>query len=422
MHTEAINHDPAITFFQTRQPAAGPAQHRRVGQLRTRQREPEPARLRRPDLAAAAPSMTDQPLFSRLWGSGFLPSSYQGVKFRSGRRPGAVPLRPAGIDDATRAARCSTASGKLNQHQAREAYGDPEIDTRIAQYEMAFRMQSSVPELIDLSKEPESTSSICTAPKCASRARYAANCLLARRLAERGVRFIQLYHRGWDQHNDLPRRPRAAMPRHRPAHRRPDQRPEAARPARRHARRLGRRIRPHRLLPGQADRSQLRPRSPPALLHIWLAGGGIKPGFTFGETDDFSYNITEDPVHVHDLQATILQCLGIDHKRLTLQVPGPPLPPDRRPRRDRETHSWLTPSRSASSAPQSFPVRDNSVPATCRIAKATSCLTVFQTARCSANLWFGDEFRVLNGRSKVQNKLFSHRSKVIGDHRIDQNS
>ena len=212
--------------------------------------------------------------------------------------------------------------GELNQLQLDET-GDPEIATRIAQYEMAFRMQTSVPELTDLSQGAGATSSSCTARTSRKPGTFAANCLLARRLAERGVRFVQLFHRGWDQHANLPQADPRPVPRHRPAVGRPDHGPEAARPARRHAGRLGRRVRPHGLLPGHADRRRLRPRPPPALLHRsgWPAAASSRAS-RYGETDDFSYNIAEDPVHVHDLNATILHCLGIDHTRLTFKFQG----------------------------------------------------------------------------------------------------
>ena len=187
---------------------------------------------------------------------------------------------------------------------------------------MAFRMQTSVPELTDLSKEPERDVRLY-GPESRKPGTFAHNCLLARRLAERGVRFMQLYHRGWDQHSDLPRDLPLQCNGHRPAVGGAGHGPEAARAARRHAGRLGRRVRPHGLLPGQADGDELRPRPPSALLHHVAGRRRHQAGHEcYGETDDFSYNIVEDPVHVHDLQATMLHCLGIDHKRLTYRFQG----------------------------------------------------------------------------------------------------
>ena len=192
-------------------------------------------------------------------------------------------------------ARCSTASPSCTRCSTTDL-GDPEINARIAQYEMAYRMQTSVPEVMDLSQRAGRARSSCTAPTRRQPGTFAANCLLARRLAERDVRFIQLYHPGWDQHGGLPERHPPAVPGRRPRRLRADHRPEAARPARRHAGRLGRRIRPHELLAGQADR---RPTTAATITRaaspIWMAGGGIKPGITYGATDDFGYNVAENP-------------------------------------------------------------------------------------------------------------------------------
>ena len=202
MNTEAINHDPAITFIQTGSQQPGrPSLGAWVSYGIGSENQNMPAFV---VLISQAQALNaDQPLFSRLWGSGFLPSSYQGVRFRAGSDPVLYLANPPGIDKTTRR-QMLDAVAKLNQHEVAESYGDPEIDTRIAQYEMAFRMQTSVPELMDISKEPESRLRTVR-PDSRKPGTYAANCLLARRLAERDVRFIQLYHRGWDQHNDLPR-------------------------------------------------------------------------------------------------------------------------------------------------------------------------------------------------------------------------
>ena len=263
----------------------------------------------------------DQPLYDRLWGSGFLPSQYQGVKFRSVGDPVLYLSNPAGLDPPTRR-RMLDDLARLNRRKLEES-GDPEIATRIAQYELAYRMQTSVPELTDVSDEPEHIFDLYGPDVAQGPGTFAANCLLARRLAERGVRFIQLFHRGWDQHTNLPAQIAGQCRDTDQPSAGPARRPEAARPARRHARRLGRRVRPDRLLPGHADGRRLRPRPPPALLH-GLAGrrrhqGRLSPTARPTTT---RYNVAEDPVHVHDLHATMLHCLGIDHTRLTYRFQG----------------------------------------------------------------------------------------------------
>ena len=319
MNTEAINHDPAITFIQTgfQQPGR-PSMGAWLSYGLGSENQNLPAFVVL--LSQAHAINTDQPLFSRLWASGFLPSSYQGVRFRAGSEPVLYLEDPPGISKTTRG-RCSMRSRSSNTMQ-HDAYGDPEIETRIAQYEMAYRMQTSVPDLMDLSKEPESVFELY-GPESRKPGTYAANCLLARRLAERNVRFIQLYHRGWDQHSRSAARSRAAVQGHRSADGSAHHRPEAARPARRHAGGLGRRVRAHGLQPGQAHRRELRTRPSSAqLLHV---GGGRRHEARrrcIGETDDFSYNVVSDPVSVYDLQATILHALGIDHKKLTYRFQG----------------------------------------------------------------------------------------------------
>jgi len=261
----------------------------------------------------------DQPLFSRLWGSGFLPSSHQGVRFRASGDPVLHLADPPGISQTTRR-RLLDGIAKLNRMRA-EAYGDPEINTRIAQYEMAYRMQTSVPDLMDLSKEPEHIFELY-GPDSKKPGTYAANCLLARRLAERGVRFIQLYHRGWDQHNDLPRDIALQC-------KGVDQGSAA----------LIQDLKQRGLLEdtlviwggefgrtiycqGKLTETNYGRDHHPRCFAMWASGGGIKPGISIGKTDDYCYNIAEDPVHVHDLQATILHCLGVDHKRLTYKFQG----------------------------------------------------------------------------------------------------
>ena len=316
--TEAINHDPAITFFQSGsqqpgRPSFGAWASYGLGS--ENRNLPSFVVL----LSQAHALNTDQPLFSRLWGAGFLPSAYQGVRLRGGATPVLYLEDPPGIGKTTRR-QMLDAVAKLNRMK-HEAYGDPEIETRISQYEMAYRMQTSVPDLMDLSKEPEKTFEMY-GPESRKPGTYAANCLLARRLIERGVRFVQLYHRGWDQHNDLPRDLALQC--------RGTDQPTAALVADLRQRGLlddtlviwggefGRTV----YCQGKLTEANYGRDHHPRNFAMWLAGGGIRKGFALGETDDFSYNITADPVHVHDLQTTILHLLGIDHKRLTYRFQG----------------------------------------------------------------------------------------------------
>lgn len=316
--TDAINHDPAITFFQTgfQQPGR-PSFGSWVSYGLGSENQNLPAYVVL--LSQAHALNTDQPLFSRLWSSGFLPSSYQGVRFRGGSTPVLYLNDPPGVDKTSRR-QMLDAVAKLNKMK-HDAYGDPEIETRISQYEMAYRMQTSVPDLMDLSKEPEKTFEMY-GPESRKPGTYAANCLLARRLAERGVRFVQLYHRGWDQHGELPRDLALQC--------RGTDQPTAALVADLKQRGLlddtlivwggefGRTV----YCQGKLTEANYGRDHHPRNFAMWMAGGGLKKGFSLGETDDFSYNITADPVHVHDLQATILHLLGIDHKRLTYKFQG----------------------------------------------------------------------------------------------------
>jgi hypothetical protein len=254
-----------------------------------------------------------------MWAAGFLPSRYQGVRFSSGRDPVLYLSNPPGITTARRRSMLNDL-GRLNELKHEEDQ-DPEILTRIAQYELAYRMQAAVPELADLSGEPESVFR-AYGPESRKPGTYAANCLLARRLAERGVRFIQLYHRGWDQHADLPAGIRSQC--------HDTDQPSAA---------LLQDLRQRGMLDdtlvvwggefgrtiysqGTLTATNYGRDHHPRCYSIWLAGGGIKPGMSYGETDDFSYNVTRDPVHLHDLNATILHCLGIDHTKLTFRFQG----------------------------------------------------------------------------------------------------
>jgi len=318
MHTEAINHDPAITFFQTGAQQAGrPSIGSWLAYGLGSENRDLPAFVVMVSQGSGNPG--DQPLYDRLWGSGFLPSTYQGVKFRSGGDPVLFLSDPPGFDRQARR-RFLDDLAAMNEMNLKE-FGDPEIATRIAQYEMAYRMQASVPELTDLSKEPERTFELY-GPDARKPGTFAANCLLARRLAERGVRFVQLFHRGWDQHNKLPAQIRGQC-------RDTDQASAALIQDLKERGMLedtlvvwggefGRTV----YCQGRLTEDDYGRDHHPRCFTIWMAGGGIKAGITHGETDDYCYNIVRDPVHVHDLHATILHCLGIDHTRLTFKFQG----------------------------------------------------------------------------------------------------
>ena len=318
MHTEAINHDPAITFFQTGAQLAGrPSIGAWLSYGLGNENSDLPAFVALVSNGSGNPN--DQPLYDRLWGSGFLPTRYQGIKFRSAGEPVLFLSNPAGVDEGTRR-RMLDDLAKLNAMQF-EDLGDPEITTRIAQYELAYRMQTSVPELTDVSKEPQHIFDLY-GPESKKPGTFAANCLLARRLAERGVRFIQLFHRGWDQHTNLPKQIVGQS--------RDTDQASAALITDLKQRGLlddtlvvwggefGRTV----YCQGRLTAEDYGRDHHPRCFTIWLAGGGIKPGISYGETDDYCYNIARDPVHVHDLHATILHCLGIDHEKLTFKFQG----------------------------------------------------------------------------------------------------
>lgn len=317
VHTEAINHDPAVTMLQTGSQIAGrPSMGSWVVYGLGSETEDLPAFV---VMISPGSGGGGQPLYDRLWASGFLPSRYQGVKFRSVGDPVLYLSNPAGLTPDLRRQYLDSLK-ELNEGTLAE-YGDPEVATRIAQYEMAFRMQSSVPELTDLSKEsPAVVDSY--GPDARKPGTFAYNCLIARRLAERGVRFIQLYHRDWDHHGNLPKNlPKVC--------RETDQ-PAAALIADLEQRGMlddtlvvwggefGRTV----YCQGRLTADDYGRDHHPRCFTVWMAGGGIKPGITLGATDDYCYNVTENPVHVHDLQATILHCLGIDHTKLTYKFKG----------------------------------------------------------------------------------------------------
>jgi hypothetical protein len=318
VHTEAINHDPAVTYICTGsqlpgRPSLGAWLSYGLGTMNKNL----------PEFVVMTASWTGrkeaQAIYNRLWGSAFLPSKHQGVALRSQGDPVLFLSNPDGVDAAARR-RMLDALGQLNQKFFEDS-ADPETQARIAQYEMAFRMQSSVPELTDLSKETKETLDMY-GPDVHKPGTFAASCLLARRLVERDVRFVQIFHRGWDQHfnvaTDLPNQCRDV-----------DQACYALITDLKRRGLLkdtlvvwggefGRTI----YCQGRLTKDNYGRDHHPRCFTVWFAGGGVKPGIVYGETDDFSYNIAKDPVHIHDMNATILHCMGIDHKRLTVKFQG----------------------------------------------------------------------------------------------------
>ena len=316
VNTEAINHDPAITFIQTGfqqpgRPCMGAWLSYGLGS----------ANRNLPTFIVMISNgkESDQPLYTRLWSAGFLPSEYQGVQFRGKGDPVLYLSNPPGISTGARR-RMLDGLARLNAKRY-ETFSDPEINTRIAQYEMAYRMQTSVPELTDISKEPEKVLEMY-GPEVKKPGTFAYNCLLARRMAERGVRFVQLYHRGWDQHGNLPRRIKEQCE--------DTDQPSAA---------LVKDLKQRGLLDdtlviwggefgrtvycqGKIEKDNYGRDHHGRCYSIWMAGGGVKPGISYGETDEFCYNVLQNPVHIHDLNATVLHCLGIDHEKLTYRFQG----------------------------------------------------------------------------------------------------
>lgn len=317
MHTEAVNHAPGVTFFLTGAQVPGRPS---FGAWLAYGLGSETDNL--PTFVVMTSSdkgkTCGQLFFDYYWGSGFLPSRYQGVRFRNTGDPVPYLTNPPGVSPGARRALLDDIAAMNAAHLA--DYGDPEIDTRIAQYEMAFRMQTSVPDLIDFSSESQATLERY-GPDVLAKGSFANNCLIARRLLERGVRFVQLMHAGWDQHNNLYTQLEAQCF--------DTEGPSAA---------LVMDLKERGLLDdtlviwggefgrtpfGQGDPAQPRGRDHfGKAFSWWLAGGGIKPGTTYGSTDDFAWNITADPVHVHDMQATLLHLCGIDHTRLTFRYQG----------------------------------------------------------------------------------------------------
>src|SRR6187549_371358 len=315
MCTDAINHDPAITFFQSGSQIAGrPSMGAWIHYGLGSDNEDLPAFV-----VLITPGKVDQPLYARLWGSGFLPPEHQGVQFRSGKDAVLYLSSPDGVSRESRRLLLDRLR-ELHTHAA-EQLGDREVDARIAQYEMSYRMQASVPGVMDVSNETEETFDLY-GKDSRTPGTFAANCLLARRLAERGVKFVQLYHQGWDQHDNLPRNIQRQC-------RETDQASAA----------LIVDLKRRGLLDdtlvvwggefGRTSYSQGKLTATnygrdhhPRCFSAWMAGGGVKPGLVYGATDDFSYNVVERPVHVHDFHATLLHLLGVDHERLTYLYQG----------------------------------------------------------------------------------------------------
>lgn len=315
MHTEAINHDPAITFFQTGSQIPGRPS---IGAWLSYGLGTENRNL--PEfIVMVSKNASGQPLYARLWGNGFLPPRHHGVQFRAGGDPVLFLQNPEGYHAGDRRAMLD-ALRDLDRIQ-QNAVGDPSIPDRVAQYEMACRMQASVPEALDLSDEPDHVFELYGSDS-RDPGTYAANCLLARRLAERDVRFIQLYHQGWDQHGNLPK----------DIKRQCEATDQASAALVIDLKRRG-------LLDdtlviwggefGRTNYSQGKLTDDnygrdhhPRCFTVWMAGAGVKKGFSHGKTDDFSYNIAANPVHVHDFQATLMHLLGIDHEQLTFKYQG----------------------------------------------------------------------------------------------------
>lgn len=315
MYTEAINHDPALTFMQT---GAQQGNRPSMGAWLSYGLGSENKNLPAFCVLLSKGKGNGQGVYSKLWSNGFLDSIHQGVQFSNGENPVLYLADPDGMDRASRRKMLDEVAA-LNADSYKE-FGDPEINTKIQQYEMAYRMQTAVPEITDLSKEPEDIIKLY-GPECLVPGSFAANCLLARKLSESGVRFVQLYHQGWDGHNNLPGEIKGQC-------KDVDQASAA----------LVQDLKQRGLLDetlviwggefgrtnycqGKLSVENYGRDHHPRCFTIWMAGGGIRPG-VYGETDDFGYNIARDPVHVHDFHATVLHLMGLDHEKLTFKHQG----------------------------------------------------------------------------------------------------
>lgn len=316
MHTEAINHDPAITFFQTGSQISGRPS---MGSWLSYGLGNENKNLPSFVVLTSRGKGNSQGLYSKLWSSGFLDSKHQGVLLRSGNNPVLYLNNPEGVsrDDKRQILDQVSSLNKFHQDET----GDAEIESRIAQYEMAYRMQISVPDVMDITKEPESIIKLY-GEDCQVPGTYAANALQARRLAENGVRFIQLYHQGWDQHGNLP-----------------DEMAGQARDVDQASAALIIDLKQRGMLEdtlviwggefgrtnycqGKFDPKNYGRDHHPRAFSLWMAGGGVKPGISYGKTDEFGYNIVENPVHVNDFHATLMHAMGLDHEKLTFKYQG----------------------------------------------------------------------------------------------------
>jgi hypothetical protein len=316
MNTEAINHDPAVTFFQTGSQQAGRPS---FGSWASYGLGSDNQNLPAFVVLLSKGRNGDQPLYAKLWSNGFLPSVHQGVVFRSGPDPVYYLNNPPGIDKPSRR-RMLDYLGKLHQEQIKQVL-DPEINNRMAQYEMAYRMQTSVPETLDISKEPDYIFDMY-GPDSRKPGTFAANCLLARKLIEKDVKFVQLYHQGWDQHGNLPNDIKIQT-------KSVDQ-PSAALIMDLKQRGLlddtlviwGGEFGRTNYSQGKLTKDNYGRDHHPRCFTVWMAGAGVKKAMVYGETDEFGYNIAKDPVHVHDFQATILHLMGVDHEKLIFKHQG----------------------------------------------------------------------------------------------------